>query len=123
MFRSCYWEGKNEFQATCSFACIQRNASSVFYHFCLRFCHFEIGRLLRCVRCPTAYHVGDFCIAAGSINLTGFNIVCAKHFQPVTSQKHHSHVNVSWCFDCNKGELFRGLNTLYQMTKFLTCPI
>ncbi|XP_052771657.1 histone-lysine N-methyltransferase NSD2-like isoform X2 [Mya arenaria] len=61
------------------------------------------GRLLRCVRCPTAYHVGDFCIAAGSINLTGFNIVCAKHFQPVASMKHHTHVNVGWCFSCNKG--------------------
>ncbi|XP_060585586.1 histone-lysine N-methyltransferase NSD2-like isoform X2 [Ruditapes philippinarum] len=61
------------------------------------------GRLLRCVRCPTAFHVGDFCISAGSINLTGFNIVCAKHFQPIPSMKHHSHVNVSWCFSCNKG--------------------
>ncbi|XP_052226023.1 histone-lysine N-methyltransferase NSD2-like isoform X2 [Dreissena polymorpha] len=61
------------------------------------------GRLLRCVRCPTAYHVGDFCIAAGSINLTGLNIVCAKHFQPIPSMKHHTHVNVGWCFSCNKG--------------------
>ena len=61
------------------------------------------GRLLRCIRCPTAYHIGDFCIAAGSINLTGFNIVCARHFQPILTQKHHTHVNVSWCFDCNKG--------------------
>ncbi|KAL4232100.1 Histone-lysine N-methyltransferase [Mactra antiquata] len=61
------------------------------------------GRLLRCVRCPTAYHVGDFCIAAGSINLTGLNIVCARHFQPIPTLKHHSRVHVSWCFSCNKG--------------------
>ncbi|KAL3864307.1 hypothetical protein ACJMK2_005998 [Sinanodonta woodiana] len=61
------------------------------------------GPFLRCVRCPTAYHVGDFCLAAGSISLAGFNIVCTRHFQPLHTQKHHSHVNVPWCFQCNKG--------------------
>ncbi|XP_046335260.2 histone-lysine N-methyltransferase NSD2-like isoform X2 [Haliotis rufescens] len=61
------------------------------------------GRLYRCVRCPTAYHVGDFCIAAGSKNLAGLNIVCSNHFQPKKSQAHHSHVNVSWCFICSQG--------------------
>ncbi|XP_013395889.1 histone-lysine N-methyltransferase NSD2-like [Lingula anatina] len=61
------------------------------------------GRLYRCVRCPTAYHAGDLCVAAGSVNLAGYNIVCSKHFQPVKAHKHHSHVNVSWCFICNKG--------------------
>lgn len=61
------------------------------------------GRLLRCVRCPTAYHTGDFCIAAGSENLPGNNIVCSKHFQPNRTQKYHTHINVSWCFVCNLG--------------------
>ncbi|XP_077992011.1 histone-lysine N-methyltransferase NSD2-like isoform X2 [Glandiceps talaboti] len=61
------------------------------------------GRLTRCVRCPTAYHAGDGCIAAGSIVLASNAIVCSKHFQPVKTQKHHSHVNVSWCFMCSKG--------------------
>nr|XP_006812995.1 PREDICTED: histone-lysine N-methyltransferase NSD2-like isoform X2 [Saccoglossus kowalevskii] len=61
------------------------------------------GRLTRCVRCPTAYHTGDNCIAAGSIVLASNAIVCSKHFQPVKTQKHHSHVNVSWCFMCSKG--------------------
>lgn len=62
------------------------------------------GRLLRCVRCPTAYHTGDFCIAAGSENLPGHNIVCSKHFQPNRTQKYHTHINVSWCFVCNLGK-------------------
>ncbi|CAG2185920.1 Histone-lysine N-methyltransferase, H3 lysine-36 and H4 lysine-20 specific,Histone-lysine N-methyltransferase NSD2,Histone-lysine N-methyltransferase NSD3 [Mytilus edulis] len=62
------------------------------------------ARLLRCVRCPTAYHVGEFCIGAGSLNLPGYNIVCPKHFKPSKSNKAvHSHVNVSWCFSCNNG--------------------
>ncbi|XP_055956003.1 histone-lysine N-methyltransferase NSD2 isoform X2 [Patella vulgata] len=61
------------------------------------------GRLLRCVRCPVAYHAGDYCIAAGSINLAGNYIVCSSHFQPNKTHRHHSHVNVSWCFQCSKG--------------------
>ncbi|XP_035672349.1 histone-lysine N-methyltransferase NSD2-like [Branchiostoma floridae] len=62
------------------------------------------GRILaRCVRCPTAYHVNDSCIAAGCIQLAQNNIVCSNHFQPVKNQAHHSHVNVSWCFMCSKG--------------------
>ncbi|XP_033756392.1 histone-lysine N-methyltransferase NSD2-like [Pecten maximus] len=61
------------------------------------------GKLLRCVQCPTAYHVGEFCIAAGSEVLPGYNILCSKHFQPLPSQRHHSHVNLSWCFVCNRG--------------------
>ncbi|KAK2154206.1 hypothetical protein NP493_2211g00002 [Ridgeia piscesae] len=61
------------------------------------------GRMYRCVRCPTAYHVGDFCVAAGTVYLAGFNIICSEHFQPVKSQTHHAHVNVSWCFQCSSG--------------------
>ncbi|PVD31080.1 hypothetical protein C0Q70_10357 [Pomacea canaliculata] len=61
------------------------------------------GRLLRCVRCPTAYHVGDFCIAAGSKHLAGYHIVCSGHFKPLKSQAHHVRINVSWCFSCSKG--------------------
>ena len=63
------------------------------------------GRLYRCVRCPTAYHVGDFCIAAGSVHLGGYHILCSSHFQPVKNHKHHLRINVSWCFSCSKGEL------------------
>jgi hypothetical protein len=61
------------------------------------------GRLYRCVRCPTAYHVGDFCLAAGSVNLGGYHILCSNHFTPVKTHKHHQRINVSWCFSCSKG--------------------
>jgi hypothetical protein len=60
------------------------------------------GRFLKCVRCPNAYHVGDFCVPAGSIVLAGCNIICPDHFQPIKSQSHHNRVNVTWCFVCCK---------------------
>eukprot|EP00057_Strongylocentrotus_purpuratus_P010549 XP_011665023.1 PREDICTED: histone-lysine N-methyltransferase NSD2 isoform X2 [Strongylocentrotus purpuratus] len=61
------------------------------------------GRLMRCVRCPTAYHQGDLCIAAGGIVLAANSLVCSRHFQPIKSHKHHTHVSVSWCFTCSLG--------------------
>lgn len=61
------------------------------------------GRLMRCVRCPTAYHQGELCVAAGGIILAANSIVCSRHFQPIKSHKHHSHVSVSWCFECSLG--------------------
>ncbi|CAL1533797.1 unnamed protein product [Lymnaea stagnalis] len=61
------------------------------------------GRFYRCVRCPTAYHVGDFCVAAGSTNLAGTYIVCSDHFQPNRSLSCHSRLNITWCFSCSKG--------------------
>ncbi len=64
--------------------------------------HATKGRFLKCVRCPTAYHAGDYCIAAGSIVLAGCNIICPNHFQPVKGQSQHNRVNVTWCFVCCK---------------------
>ncbi|XP_059149000.1 histone-lysine N-methyltransferase NSD2-like [Physella acuta] len=61
------------------------------------------GRFYRCIRCPTAYHVGDFCVAAGSVNLAGTYIVCSDHFQPNRSLSCHSRLNITWCFSCSKG--------------------
>ncbi|CAE1316000.1 WHSC1 [Acanthosepion pharaonis] len=61
------------------------------------------GRLCRCLRCPTAYHVGDFCIGAGSVNMAGNNIICSNHFVPPKNKKAATHINVSWCFICNLG--------------------
>ena len=61
------------------------------------------GKFLRCVRCPRAFHNGDFCIAAGSIGLAGPNIICPDHFQPSKGQSQHNLVNVTWCFVCCKG--------------------
>ncbi|CAH1785103.1 unnamed protein product [Owenia fusiformis] len=61
------------------------------------------GRFMRCVRCPVAYHVGDYCMAAGCVSLGGYNMVCSRHFKPVKSLSHHSHINVAWCFLCSEG--------------------
>ncbi|XP_068194751.1 histone-lysine N-methyltransferase NSD2 isoform X2 [Antennarius striatus] len=61
------------------------------------------GRLMRCLRCPVAYHMGDQCVAAGSETLTNTSILCTNHFSPRRAISHHSHVNVSWCFVCSRG--------------------
>ncbi|XP_072313696.1 histone-lysine N-methyltransferase NSD2 [Eucyclogobius newberryi] len=61
------------------------------------------GRLMRCLRCPVAYHAGDVCVAAGSETLTNTALICTNHFHAKKNHSHHSHVNVSWCFVCSKG--------------------
>ncbi|KAH9519061.1 Histone-lysine N-methyltransferase nsd2 [Bulinus truncatus] len=61
------------------------------------------GRFYRCIRCPTAYHAGDLCIAAGSQNIAGTYIICGDHFQPNKSLSCHSRLNITWCFSCSKG--------------------
>ncbi|XP_061700297.1 histone-lysine N-methyltransferase NSD2 isoform X1 [Syngnathoides biaculeatus] len=79
-------------------------------HACIS-CHFGCrtqhkstkGRLMRCLRCPVAYHVGDQCVAAGSETIANTAIVCTNHFNAKKGYCHHSHVNVSWCFVCSKG--------------------
>ena len=59
-------------------------------------------RMLRCVRCPTAYHASG-CLVAGCMQLTSSLMVCNKHFVPHKSKPHHTHYNVSWCFVCSSG--------------------
>lgn len=59
---------------------------------------------MRCLRCPVAYHMGDLCVAAGSEMITNTAIICTNHFSAKKAYSHHSHVNVSWCFVCSKGE-------------------
>lgn len=65
------------------------------------------GRFVSCIRCPNTYHIGDFCIPAGSITLDCMNIICADHFKPIAKLKIHNTVNVTWCFICcdNSGDL------------------
>ncbi|XP_020505337.2 histone-lysine N-methyltransferase NSD2 isoform X1 [Labrus bergylta] len=99
-------------------ACIRLNPLTVFdnkgfrcpLHACLN-CHYGCrtkqkstkGRLMRCFRCPVAYHVGDQCVAAGSEMITNSAFICTNHFNAKKGYSHHSHVNVSWCFVCSKG--------------------
>ncbi|KAJ7316582.1 hypothetical protein JRQ81_002744, partial [Phrynocephalus forsythii] len=40
------------------------------------------GRLMRCVRCPVAYHSNDFCLAAGTVILASNSMICPNHFTP-----------------------------------------
>ncbi|XP_010640016.1 histone-lysine N-methyltransferase NSD2 isoform X1 [Fukomys damarensis] len=61
------------------------------------------GKMMRCVRCPVAYHGGDACLAAGCAVIASHSIVCTAHFTARKEKRHHSHVNVSWCFVCSKG--------------------
>lgn len=60
------------------------------------------GRFVRCVRCPTAYHVGDYCLPPGSLVLNNQYIVCTAHFIPIKRHSLHNRVNVTWCFVCCK---------------------
>uniref|UniRef100_A0A8C5A5B8 Nuclear receptor binding SET domain protein 2 n=1 Tax=Gadus morhua TaxID=8049 RepID=A0A8C5A5B8_GADMO len=60
-------------------------------------------KMMRCLRCPVAYHVGDVCVSAGSQVVTSTALVCTSHFNAKKGYSHHSHVNVSWCFVCSKG--------------------
>uniref|UniRef100_A0A8D0L4V1 Histone-lysine N-methyltransferase, H3 lysine-36 and H4 lysine-20 specific n=1 Tax=Sphenodon punctatus TaxID=8508 RepID=A0A8D0L4V1_SPHPU len=62
-----------------------------------------LGRLMRCVRCPVAYHANDFCLAAGTVILASNSIICPNHFTARRGCRNHEHVNVSWCFVCSEG--------------------
>ncbi|XP_005878229.1 PREDICTED: histone-lysine N-methyltransferase, H3 lysine-36 and H4 lysine-20 specific [Myotis brandtii] len=61
------------------------------------------NHLMRCVRCPVAYHANDCCLAAGSKILTPNSIICPNHFTPRPGCKDHEQVNVRWCFVCSEG--------------------
>lgn len=71
------------------------------------------GHFVNCVRCPNTYHVGDFCLPAGSLNLDDSNIICADHFKPNAKLPIHNRVNVAWCFLCCKTG---------SLTNCTTCP-
>ncbi|XP_068977009.1 histone-lysine N-methyltransferase NSD2 isoform X2 [Bombus flavifrons] len=55
-------------------------------------------KLARCVRCPSSYHTSTSCLPAGSVILTGSQIVCPKHYQAPQPP-----VNAAWCFLCTRG--------------------
>ncbi|TRZ01090.1 hypothetical protein DNTS_002697 [Danionella cerebrum] len=99
-------------------ACVRLSELTVFenrsfrcpLHTCLS-CHYSVpatgkatrGKMMRCLRCPVAYHAGDLCVAAGSEVISSSAIVCTNHFRAKRGYSHHSHLNVSWCFICSKG--------------------
>ncbi|KAH6942322.1 hypothetical protein HPB50_003908 [Hyalomma asiaticum] len=54
------------------------------------------GRLLRCVQCPSAFHVGCVPYGAGTINPSA--VVCSLH-----GPQNGSTINVNWCMACSNG--------------------
>ncbi|KAL8202323.1 UNVERIFIED_CONTAM: Histone-lysine N-methyltransferase nsd2 [Gekko kuhli] len=50
--------------------------------------------MMRCIRCPVAYHAGDSCIAAGCELINSSNVICTNHFTATKGKSHHAHVNV-----------------------------
>lgn len=63
------------------------------------------GRLIRCIRCPLAYHTSDSCVAAGSVILTHHIMICSNHGSAKKNGLLTSPVNVGWCFLCARGKL------------------
>ncbi|XP_069872261.1 histone-lysine N-methyltransferase NSD3 isoform X2 [Dipodomys merriami] len=59
------------------------------------------GRMMRCLRCPVAYHSGDACIAAGSVSVTSYILICSNH----SKRGNHTTaaINVGFCFVCARG--------------------
>ncbi|XP_035391480.1 histone-lysine N-methyltransferase NSD3 isoform X3 [Electrophorus electricus] len=78
-------------QHSCATCCLERDLHKA-----------SKGRLMRCVRCPVAYHVGDGCVAAGSVILTPHVIICSSHSSTRRNGHLSSPVNVGWCFVCSR---------------------
>lgn len=81
-------------------------------HFCLN-CHIESQndkdfrpsrrRLVKCISCPTAYHLGDYCIAAGTVQVSQNYVICPDHYESGKKKKNDKHLNVNYCFSCLTG--------------------
>ncbi|XP_053181417.1 histone-lysine N-methyltransferase NSD3 isoform X5 [Scomber japonicus] len=76
-------------QHSCSTCCLERDVQRA-----------SKGRLMRCIRCPVAYHTGDSCVAAGSVVLTHHIMICSSHGSTKRNGLLTSPVNVGWCFLC-----------------------
>ncbi|KAF7200618.1 histone-lysine N-methyltransferase NSD3 isoform X4 [Nothobranchius furzeri] len=79
-------------QHSCSTCCLERDVQRA-----------SKGRLIRCIRCPLAYHPGDGCLAAGSVILTHHIMICSNHGSAKKNGLLSSPVNVGWCFLCARG--------------------
>ncbi|XP_038559370.1 histone-lysine N-methyltransferase NSD3 isoform X5 [Micropterus salmoides] len=76
-------------QHSCSTCCLERDLQRA-----------SKGRLMRCIRCPLAYHTGDSCVAAGSVALTHHIMICSSHGSAKRNGLLTSPINVGWCFLC-----------------------
>ncbi|XP_058491428.1 histone-lysine N-methyltransferase NSD3 isoform X5 [Solea solea] len=85
-------------QHSCATCCLERDLQRA-----------SKGRLMRCIRCPSAYHTGDSCVAAGSVVLTHHIMICSSHGSTKKNGLLASPVNVGWCFLCARGLLVQDL--------------
>uniref|UniRef100_A0A8C9Z1I4 Histone-lysine N-methyltransferase NSD3 n=1 Tax=Sander lucioperca TaxID=283035 RepID=A0A8C9Z1I4_SANLU len=85
-------------QHSCSTCCLERDLQRA-----------SKGRLMRCIRCPVAYHTGDSCVAAGSVALTHHIMICSSHSSTKRNGLLTSPINVGWCFLCARGLLVQDL--------------
>ncbi|KAM4575909.1 histone-lysine N-methyltransferase NSD3 isoform 3-T3 [Odontesthes bonariensis] len=76
-------------QHSCSTCCLERDLQRA-----------SKGRLIRCIRCPLAYHTSDGCMAAGSVILTHHIMICSNHGSAKRNGLLTSPINVGWCFLC-----------------------
>ncbi|XP_076140069.1 histone-lysine N-methyltransferase NSD3 isoform X2 [Alosa pseudoharengus] len=79
-------------QHSCATCCLERDLQKA-----------STGRLMRCLRCPVAYHTGDGCVAAGCVMVTPHLMVCSNHSSARRNGHLCSPVNVGWCFLCARG--------------------
>ncbi|XP_072243708.1 histone-lysine N-methyltransferase NSD3 isoform X3 [Leuresthes tenuis] len=79
-------------QHSCSTCCLERDLQRA-----------SKGRLIRCIRCPLAYHTSDGCMAAGSVILTHHIMICSNHGSAKRNGLLTSPINVGWCFLCARG--------------------
>uniref|UniRef100_A0A1A8FDW8 Histone-lysine N-methyltransferase NSD3 n=2 Tax=Nothobranchius korthausae TaxID=1143690 RepID=A0A1A8FDW8_9TELE len=84
-------------QHSCSTCCLERDVQRA-----------SKGRLIRCIRCPLAYHPGDGCLAAGSVILTHHIMICSNHGSAKKNGLLSSPVNVGWCFLSTKKNVGKG---------------
>ncbi|KAG9330431.1 hypothetical protein JZ751_025345 [Albula glossodonta] len=55
--------------------------------------------------CKVAYHVGDGCVAAGSMVITPHIIICSSHAAPMRGALPCAPLSVGCCFQCSRGLL------------------
>lgn len=60
-------------------------------------------KLVRCIRCPIAFHSTKICLGAGSVLVDGKHIICSEHYEEYNNNRNNRHINVNYCFACLKG--------------------
>lgn len=62
-------------------------------------------KLLKCIRCPLAFHNTPICISAGMVMLTDEYVICPDHYSEFNTNRLNRHINVNLCMSCLKGNI------------------